>query len=259
MADQTSATLVNDDVQDLEVNDQATLDKVIAAETAKMSKSPKGEDSQSQADLVNKAEDKPKDEGVDYRTKFSEIKKAHDQKAQKLKELEAQIKQAEESKAFQSMDYDQKLEHMNKKLEERDLLLSQLQEMIQQQDVITAQKADEMAIQDFISKDTDLSVAPQLQTLFKMIANSDELVPAEIAGDKEVRWREVPLEDIKRVYFAPMLEKMTGTRVRTKDRALSSTSSTVDDEFTEAQIAAMSPAEYERNKPKILKKFGITY
>lgn len=259
MADQTSATLVNDDVQDLEVTDQATLDKVIAAETAKMSKLTEGEEKKEDLQKTEPQKEEKVSEEIDYRTKFSEIKKAHDQKAQKLKELESQIRQAEESKAFQSMDYDQKLEHMNKELEERDLLLSQLQEMIQQQDVITAQKADAMAIQDFISKDNDLSVAPQLQTLFKMIATSDELVPASIAGDKEVRWREVPLEDIKRVYFAPMLEKMTGTRVRTKDRALSSAASNVDEEFTEAQIAAMSPSEYERNKPKILKKFGITY
>ena len=254
MAEEASATSEAPQTQNPGINDQATLDAAIAAETAKMSVQPEEEAKEVQVEEV-KPEKEP--EKIDYRTKFSAIKKGYDQLALEKKQLETKFKEYEDQKQFQAMDYDQKLEYIAKENQELKGVVGQLQGALEQSQSEMVAKADAARLEEFLSDDADLSLSPQLQQLFRMVATSTDPVPPELSGGKEMNWNEVNFEDIKTAYFKPMLEKVSGTRVKTRERQIVGKSAPVTEEFTDAAIAKMSKGEYERNKAKILQQYGI--
>ena len=257
MLDDTSATSNAAAGQDpIEIVDQATLEQAIAQETAKQT----GEE---QPASEPAPEDTPKPESVkaepveDYRERYINMRKDYERIIKEKKALEEAKSNEEFKSKFQDLDYDQRLALIADELQQTKAKYSEFETKIAstlQQQVV---QEDQALIDSYLTSDPELSNHPELHSIFKMYAMSDQLVDPSITGGKEIPWNQVKLEDIKTTIFKPVLEKVSARKVTVKEKPLIGSSPKVEDDLTEEAIEKMTPHEYEQNRAKIYKKYGI--
>lgn len=259
MLDDTSATSNAVAGQDpVEIVDQATLEQAIKQETAKLT----GEE-QPTSEQPKALEDTPKTEDVkpdpveDYRERYINMRKDYERIIKEKKALEEAKSNEEFKTKFQDLDYDQRLALIADELQQTKAKYSEFENKIAstlQQQVV---QEDQALVDSFLTSDPELSNLPELHTIFKMYANSDQLVDPSITGGKEIPWNQVKLDDIKKVVIQPILDRVGARKVTVKERPLIGSSPKVEDDLTEEAIEKMTPHEYEQNRTKIYKKYGI--
>lgn len=252
MLDDTNATSTADANQDLDITDQATLEKAIELETVKAqggtAPEPKNEP---------QPEEKKAEPVEDYRDRYSQLRKDYERLVKEKKDME-QSKSAEEFKTkFSSLDYDQRLEAIIDELHQTKAKYSEFETKLS--DAYQSQRVEEekAQIDSFLASDPELSNLPELHNIFKMYAMSDALVDSSLTGGEQIPWKSVKFEDIKKAVIQPILDRVGAKKITVKEKPLMGSSPKIEDDLTEEAIAKMTPSEYEKNRSKIYKKYGI--
>jgi len=238
-----------------DIVDQNTLEKAIEAETAKIESTSEVTESS----IEEEVKVQPKETVDDSGDRYKNLRKDYEKVVKELKEIKAKSKSEEVKTKLASLtDYDEKLAFLAERDAEKDALYEELKENLSKQQELEMFQADQERVEDFITSDAELKMlGKEVQKIFRAIATSNDYVDSELSGGQQIRWNEVKLEDIKKHFFKPMVEKLSGTKITVKERPLRGNVTTVEDELTPEAVAKMSSQEYEKNRSKILRMAGV--
>lgn len=165
---------------------------------------------------------------------FKEMQKRATQAEQKLKAHDAKTKADQELAKFKDMDPEEKLDWLAQRELERNNLEAEVEEA--QEEVET--QSDPTEVESYVKTQPYLSKYPTLAKQFKILAMQPE-------------YAKYTLESIFDVEFKPLIDDLAGKKVKVT-RKVAPGKTQAQSGFTDAQIAAMSPAEYEKNRSAIL-------
>lgn len=171
----------------------------------------------------------------DAEKQFKEMQKRATQAEQKLKAHESQVKAEQEMSKFKDMDPEEKLEWLAQRQLEKETLQAEVEEAKEEEQTFVADTAE---VKAYIKTQPYLSKYPTLADKFMKLAVLPE-------------YKDYTLESIFDVEFKPLIDDLAGKKVKVT-RKVAPGKKTVQQGFTNEQIAAMSPAEYEKNREKIL-------
>lgn len=171
----------------------------------------------------------------DAQEAFGHIQARATKAEQSLKDLKKEMrgKTQEEIKA---LDYDKQLEYLIGKVQEYEDKMAEMSEGAEEE-----QANDSQEIKNFISKNPLLKETG-LDEEFELIATHPSM-------------QEYTLQSIFEVRMKPKLEKLMGTKITTKERKLTGSSSKPEPQFTD--VSKMSTADYEKDRAKIMAAAGI--
>lgn len=163
---------------------------------------------------------------------FAAVQERARKAEEQLKEMKTEMS-AREIQEFNKMDYEQQMNFLLKRNKEQEEALSQVLSVISTQ----AQQSDEQGIGKFIQSQPLLSETG-LENEFKLLATHPDL-------------KEYTLDSIFNTLLKPKIEKIMGTKIRIKEKRISTDTETAQQDF--ADVSKMPMDEYEKHRVEILK------
>ena len=246
MAEQDNTPAASE-VQAPDITNQETLDKALQAEPVT---------AEAETEAVKegtKAEDKPelskKDDLIlgkyktldDFKDAYANLQARSTKAEQALKELKKQM-EGKTREEIKGLDYDKQFEFLLNKIQELEDFKAGIAERMEAETAQSVAQTEEQAIDAFIAKNPLLKET-DLDEEFRLIATHPSM-------------QEFTLDSIYNVRIAPKLEKLMGTKITTKERKLLG-STTKPEPAKFEDVSKMTPAEYEKNRQKILAEAGI--
>lgn len=169
---------------------------------------------------------------------YTSLQTEFNKRNEELKKLKTSLKE-KERESIQSLGYDEQVKYLVDRITELEAQQEEKQNEAMQYSMEALHQQDMQNLNSFISKTPEL-VETGFDDLFKEIALRPE-------------YREYSFESIYNTLLKPKIEKLMGTKVKTKERLIKGQAK----QERTGDLSDVSKSEYEKNRLDYLREAGI--